>query len=776
MERNYPKYIEWVESEYAKIIELEKLSDYADQHQLSWLKTMVQKFSFRFSSIWRQETLAMMKYYVIPKRTDYAVTIFKIQRKGASSYKPDRDKDFLAIYALLYTSVTNKDMTHEFVTACPTFTSADGEYRHRFISLEQYLHNYRNAAPEMFQPVEEHLLGQINRKEVTLFSETIFPPHMERWQGKLLEFIDKSRLAIALYCSTWCIDYTRYELGLLENHITQNYTLAMFSKYDRKFYSVQQGEIRKTMGDAKKSNTGEAVLRRLQRFDKDPTQIVSPVEIGQKIIPLSIKQVENLGDIRFSTWLEVQISIYATDLVINGISPTFPMFCNWFLIRNADTSLYDNSVMHFKLHNSELAVGVVRDLEQARKNTYLLDPLKKKEIFLSYNMEGLSKAIEIPMDYAEEEMIISSNALCILSEYVSRTMADQPRLIQIPELVGITRDFLHQPEWYHKYWFEYLYGLYMLNSKLGVIHGDLHLNNITLFCARAVYSIQGNHRVPNPTIIYNVHGEIYAFPTTGRTSCIIDFSRCILSNDSPIFQGYDNYGAITADQRHKILRLYERELPEFYKAYHKELKDTLLHKFSCAFKMFTAIDVRKLCGGLLTILPKGPLAEKTENMRKLAEQYVTVGMIRIFKEECPDPSQYTWPILEMIQKFFTEYTLDKFPHKDSDAVTLVDYFSADNSLRYSSKDYDHYPPIVKLDYIIKHKIPIEQMGIRNFYREQKEAPKEEERLLEVQREEIASKAERRGTPALDEQLPKSKSGLKELQKEISLSSEFYYDS
>jgi hypothetical protein len=540
----------------------------------------------------------------------------------------------------------------------------------------------------------------------------------------------------------------------------------MFSKDDSNFYRSIKEIIR--------SPEGNTIFAKITRFYKDATQNYSPVEIGQKIIPLTVTQLENLDNIRYSTWLELQVAITITDLVINGISPNFPMFCNWFLIQNVDARIYDNAVMHFKLHNSEIAASAIKDLEQARKHTYLLDPIKNKEVYLSYNMEGLSRAVEIPLDYAEEEIVIASTALCTLTEHVGRTMADQPRLLKVPSIAIGTKDFLQEKIWYDKYLFEYLYGLYALNSRLGIIHGDLHLNNITLFMVRPTLELDGSYRVPNPSIIYRIHDICYMFPTTGRTSCIIDFSRCILNENSPILEGHLNKEIIIADQKNKILKLYERELPEFYKAYHRELQIALHEHYSQVFRMLTAIDVRKLCVGMLTILPPGsiPMREMTEKIRKLAEQYITVGMLKIFKAD-PAISEESsvWPVHDIITKHFSDYTIDKFPHKNN--ATLVDYFSIDNPLEYSSREYDRYPPIVKLDYIIKHKIPIDKIGIANFYKHQKKEIKEKKAIDEMQEREKASKSIRRGTSLISTHV--SKAEQKEIQQEIAMSAEFYFD-
>src|SRR5208282_371577 len=146
MDDKLKKYYKWYETTYGEVVGLTELEKKADKEQLGWLKKAAPAFSYKYSSIWRHEVLDTLKYYAIPKKTEYICSIFKISRTGNSSYiarsnEKGADKvQFHTTYAFLYSSVDEAgNLKHEFVSACPTFSSADGEYRHRFISLSQYL-------------------------------------------------------------------------------------------------------------------------------------------------------------------------------------------------------------------------------------------------------------------------------------------------------------------------------------------------------------------------------------------------------------------------------------------------------------------------------------------------------------------------------------------------------------------------------------------------------------------------------------------------------------
>jgi hypothetical protein len=534
----------------------------------------------------------------------------------------------------------------------------------------------------------------------------------------------------------------------------------MFSKKDKEFYKEA------IEPDLDKEWT--KFMLRLQRFQKDTNQQYTPLEIGQKIIPLTVNQVENIGNILHSTWAEIRILSLVGDLVINGISPTFPIFGDWFFIKGSAPNMYDNYVMHKKVHNSELAVKVVKNLEKTRSDTYILDPVSNKEVYVSYNMEGLSRAIEIPMDFAEEEIILSENTLCSLTEHVGRTMVDQPNLMKDSMYAFLTGPVFTSEIWFSKCMFEFIYGIYSMNIKLGIIHGDLHPNNATLFSKRQVVDKKGDALVPNPIVIYDVHKELYVFPTTGRTSCIIDFSRSIINETSIIFDASHNKPIIIADQVRKILRIYERELPEFYNSYKSELKEALSNKYELVFKMFTAIDARRLCMGMASIVDNPKLLDILNKIIKISTQYLTTGMISVFKSST---EKVNWPMLSIIQNLFGEYTIEKY-EKLSES-TLIDYFSIDNEMKYNIREYDKFPPNIKLEYVVEHKIPVEQIGLRNYHKKIKTEKIEEEKVYELQESEKASKSARRGKPEVSEMDKSEKNKLSEELKETSDS--FYYD-
>lgn len=307
--------------------------------------------------------------------------------------------------------------------------------------------------------------------------------------------------------------------------------------------------------------------------------------------------------------------------------------------------------------------------------------------------------------------------------------------------------------WMAKYIFEYLYSIYVLNLKLNVIHGDLHLNNITTFIKKPYIDSKTYQPIfPNPCEIFNLRDTQYIFPTYGRMSGIIDFSRSIIGPESLLKDDKNTQSVIMDDQKRKISDLYKRELPDFYNTYSNELHIAIANNFSAVFKTFTAIDAYKLTNGFLylldsikdkyTIAPEIPAF--ITRINRLAFNYVTIGMLKVIKT-CGIPEE--WPLYDIITSNFGDYIVEKFTPPEN-GISLVDYYSSENEMKYNTREYNRFPTNVKLDYVTKHKLKEHYQDIAAYkqYKKEKRDVKELQEVNDIQQAEIDDIADRRGIP------------------------------
>lgn len=752
------EYYKWYEQTYAKIINLDKLKKYADDNQISWIKELVINFNYKYSSIWRHEVLNCFRYYIIPKKTEYLCCSFKIIREGSSSIKPDKNKLYSTIYAILYVIYDdNEDFQFENVSISSTFKSADGEYRANFLPFSQIMYYYEKYV-NLFDFIEKYTVRQLKNKNIHFELNYIIPPIYKNQANiikKLNKEINEKRLTIVFY-NILILYFSRH---IFNNNINDEFAESI--------HSIDQNNINNDINnfiDVNNLDKYYRILNNFTLFKKIPTQNIVVTTTGQKFIPLTINDIEHIQDIKSRPWRELYFSNLVGDLVINGISPSFPIFNNWFLIQGNDKNFWDNKVSKIKLDHSEISSDIIKKLENARKGTFIMDPIKKKELYLSFNMEGFSQAINIPIDYAENELILADIILCLLTEHIGHTMADMPSLLYYAGNKKVYGSIFKKSAYFNKHLFEYLYSIYTMNIKLGMIHGDLHLNNITLFHKRYSPQVTMNNEVlPSFSIVYNILNKFYLFLHSGYYSGIIDCSRAMMNKENLLKHHSEKVtNQVIYYQKNRILRSIESEMPDFYQINKINLEIALISNFDQVFYVYQCIDSYKLSRGLIALINVEILGNKEKleycgdekvlkeeilpllkKVNSISYNYFTTHMINIFNNDYKNPENVNKIIIEECFKMHEISNCKKSLVYD---MKLVDYYSAENNIVYNTREYDKFPETVKLDYVVKNKIPGEEFGLKNYENYQKYLKKEkpDEKIKDIEEKYINDKNKRRG--------------------------------
>lgn len=766
------KYYEWYEKEYAKCIHLDTLAERHPQ-----VADLTRGFDYGYSSIWRHECLASMKYFAGLRKIEYCVTALSIHRQQTKAA-------YRTIYGFIYTYFEKDKPIHEYIACCPTFKSMDGEYRHRFINTHQF-----NMAISINQStidqIRDHVQAEIKSGDVMFMMSTSNTEDNDKLSKAVEKSINQTKLDLLAYCSAWLVDYERYIRNRLENHLADGYVQAMFGKSDTQLYE-----------QIKNDKTDRLAFI---RYRKSKDQKILPLELGQKLIPLTVTEVEECENIQYTPWREAFIAGLVGDLVINGAGPMFPILNDWIFVVNSTTSFYDNPVNHIRAKYSEEAAQLVKDLERVRQKTYVVDPVNKKELYLSYNMEGLSDTVQIPMEFAEAQLVQSNIGLLTVTEHVGRTLGDLRNLLSDKLYAGYHGPMFKEFATFSKYVFEFVYGAYCLNYHYGCIHTDLHLNNGTTFTKRGLYMPSKDaYDVENPKIIYEVNNKLYTFPHYGTYSALIDFSRALLSRKF-IKGRFDpkQVSDIVLDQKARIIRTYEQNLPDFYAQHQTQLEQALILNYDAVHRLLEAVDVYKIAMGWEHIVTE--LQTNPEQMKALADAkmlkdqalpllkqlqnqalgFLTTQMQKILAaptkadyEQIPHPNL---SILEECFKGFTNQGLEK-------GGTLVDYHRLENELVYNVREYEKFPPTVKLDYVKEHKVPGEMEAVVHYrtYEAYLKTGSIEEKVDEVVDSIRDTLIERRGMPgelAGPEPKKPTKDEIKKQEQAIASSAnDYYYES
>lgn len=715
------KYIKWYIDEYHRISGKNEL---IKQVNKKWFTDAINKPPY-LRGLLRHEVLDTLRNEVIPHKIDYICTVFKIMRN-----------DFQTSYAYLYSTYIKKEIKHRYVCIGPTYQSCDGEYRKGFIKYKQveWIHQkYKN----IFDLVEPHFLNIVKSKEVLIKSFSYFPDSVDNNKKQLFdENLNQHRIPINLYVIAWTIEYHKIETDSPANHLIPGYAKAMFGD-DKKLHD----KVIKEMG-----NDAEETFSLMQFLHKTPELSITPAFIGQKLIPLKVGDMDNYGDINYKPWKEVFISSLVSDLVINVISPSFPIMCNYFFIPTSHPDIYDNAANRLKSKHSYIAQAIVKKLENVRMDTYG----DRKNMFISVKMEDLSDAIEIPMDFAEKEIILADKTLCTLVENIGHTAGDIPKLMKVNWWKRSTGEMFKDYDIFSKYIFEWIYALYCMNSKIGIIHGDLHLNNFTIFLTMKIRKLGGAFAyAKNNYVVYQIDDDVYMLPHYGRHGGVIDFSRSFVSSDIIRSQYIEPEAEMQIDNmRRNIMKAYAHEMPEFYESFGPEVEIMMLRNFDIGFKIMTALDTHRLGRGIAFMIEKNQdlgadpkCMTLLRNIQDTARYYLRDVVKKVLSGEITKVDYCNHAI---IKKYFKHLLIDNFrPPED---MAIMDIYNYNNEMKYSASNYDTFPETAKWDMPLKYKIPLDVARYKRHKVLMKELENEEEDIEKMVEEFRKKKGMRRGNP------------------------------
>ena len=364
------------------------------------------------------------------------------------------------------------------------------------------------------------------------------------------------------------------------------------------------------------------------------------------------------------------------------------------------------------MERSEIAEQISILLRRAQQysinneyNKYAKSNKKIIKSFVVNKFKTLSEKINDPITYANDEILMSNVALNIISEYVGRTFYDMVILSQkstyYNKLLG--NPFGNFKNLYFKrYVFEICYNILCLNQKAGIIHGDLHLNNVTGKPSKY------NTECSESRSLYIIDSEnYYVMPNNNYNICIIDFSRSIilpeklnLYKDESLPKSFDSYNNLEKIQKEQIERLIY-----IYNSYSNnstnidELKFIFSTKFEAVFKLLTVVDIYGFTKKLLKLF----------NMDNIKIDKNCVTLLNSINTDCKiflyeymnklildsdfssDILKMDYPLKTIIRKNFASFFFNK-----SDAVTfeINDVYNINNKIKYSTNVLERFAPFM----------------------------------------------------------------------------------
>jgi hypothetical protein len=656
-----------VTKEHFDMLQIDKHKDSAV------LKTLESKYSViseRFFSI------PPLLYEIIPEKTELICSTISATRY----FLTDQLMEQSSIIGYIYSSIDDsKAVTHQYISFSSTYTSKDGEYRRRFMPYENFLNNYSKYTKEV-SVVEADVVSQMNENRIVFNTDTYVTLNTNLDPVK--KAINDSRIVIKIYISCWLSDYFKVKQGIFPNHQNPAFKAVITSEESPKLYEkiLQLTSFQEYWQLSRKIGHWKPELN---------------LEVGQKLFPLTYDEVRNWENPSYTTWREIYFTTLCSNLVVNLICPAFPIISNWFYIPNMRETIFDNNAMHMKYEHSKVAEEAISLMEQT--DNLLTD---ENDEPYTERFAYLSKQINESIVYGEGYILLSNIALCMISEYTGHTFRDEYRLRNKFHIE------LNESQLLIKYTFDILYALYCMNTKLGLLHGDLHLNNITVKQMGNITDQEFRNgeifvksKKDDMHVGYIIGDNTYAFKTLGYTAVIIDFSRSIIGNHKLV---EDRFGeALTKElfvqQRPRMIRLMYRMFPKFMDKHRDRLEALLIEDFELAHKIISVIDCYFIAQNMESMIIADKINSKEARdvviqIQILSRELITKNLELAFKHTIKDKNQIEWPIKSIIETVFKPYVINgKF------SGTLCDVFNSNLPVKYDITNYDKHPPIITTD-------------------------------------------------------------------------------
>lgn len=714
-EKQIEKYNKWYVEEYSKQLLFEKMPNIK--------KT---KVNIELGSIQRMNILLQIKYGIMYDSIDLIVVVFQIKDLYTSQsvnygtvFFQMKDKKLSNTQNNLVPESISYDIAILYYSAMASFTSCDGEYKPQF-SRYRLIIDAIKKYDTLWDDIDKYVIKIKNSRQWGINTIYFYPKTEQESKNINVEAtIASENIRQKILVVAWFnAIYDKYT-GIVGTHITENFTNIFYDPDNL----IEDLKFMKTLEKKYSKNTLDIFHADLIHVSTNYRKLEIRYRLGFKMIPLNIKEVQDPIKLRYKPWREFLISNRCNDFIINSICPNFSVVLDWFYIKNSKKGLFDNKSQYVRLKHSELAKEILHMLYEAQRSTYFategIEEIIKNQAnlkqWISTKFKKLNEKIEEPINYSTEEIIMSEVTLSFPSEFVGFTFGDTIHLIGQSKIYDA---YLGYPlresgyDYFAKYIFDLCYGLYCMNSKLGIIHGDFHLNNATIGLLYPLTENQRFNKNKENKVVYVIDNEHqYVFPNNGYFGCIIDFSRSIINpKNMSMFKDYslpinyniaENIEKSQALESNSLLSLYIQMFPNKLKN-KEELIVLFKNHFDEVFKLLTCIDVYMITIRLTRLLEnlQMKLSKKIMdliiNINRMAETFITSDMNNFLAE----PEKYAkiiqerdYPILSIIKKSFSEYNDGKI--YGDDMGTITDIYCYSNEAKFHLDQESLFPNIFR---------------------------------------------------------------------------------
>jgi len=591
------KYNNWLELEYDKYVK--------EESKNVWINDLMNTLDYGNSYL----NIVNVIKDVLGMKDEYLY-----QYKNFTCITCNITKDDSAIYAHIYGNIEIRDDREYrfypiYYVLSPSFSSMDGEYRHRLINARVY-NDIKEENKDLICYLKEFMKEKVKLQDLKI-SNSVFNSFGE--YGKFISINPECNYE--LLGIVWLLEIIPKLLNIYPPHSNLIFKNIMYTKYDMNQFSKLAERL-----SLKYLKTFRKLYSRQKWNYKTDKSFYRSVEIGVKIVPLTIQNTKHIMDPCFNLWREIIISRLVSDLKVNFICQGLSLFSGLMLITNSDAELYDNIHIIRKYKHSK---EVLKEIQKLTKNYH-------KHISVGHTSTYKQRKTSLT-----DKIDISNQSLVMVGEYVGRTFENLFSLVKAKEYLEKIGNVFEQYQTFHKYIFEFVYNIFCINSVCGVIHGDTHLNNVTVHALSKEFyhedvlkfkikndgikndgiktdKTDKDHGIKNKPhlkkktdrvgILYNVSGQYFLFENNGLHTHLIDYSRSFVLPQKIKKHIQDE------DIRKSFIEMQDNELISKYcyliktNVYKNKLKNALKDNRSDMFKLLSAMDIYEFTSKLYSMI------------------------------------------------------------------------------------------------------------------------------------------------------------------------------
>lgn len=552
--------------------------------------------------------IAMTKIKVSLKKTEYITVPLYVKHTNAK---------YIFGFLYYYAGCEGTDeIKMEYVALGSTFCSADGEYRNFFYHYDDFRRRVKYFR-SVIDEIKENLA-----KDVDLLFEIIMPAYKKdnKRDLKISKEIKKevSNNISDYYTLCYLFYLYYYKNKIIENHINKKFIDLLYR--NKKIYN----------NVLKKYNIRDIYICLIYK----PYTADSGMRCGQKIISMTIDEVKNFNNISESLWREIYIKKKLNTLITSGFTGGLSYFIDWFIINANSELLYDNDISHLKILYSDLIKNEIKKIYNIKND---INKMEQKNILILNKIQKLQKSLDIPINYAEQNIILSKISLCLVDIYKGMPLVDLSVRIKSEDknISSYSSHIFKDIEHFNFICFKIIYILLLFNKFYNVIHGDLHMNNILLQPISIPILKKYN---PNKEIIdlplYEIYDLNYEDDNDNKNifilnygyyiPYIIDFSRAYIYKSDNIDNSVIT-NSLVETYKKNIISLLKYELRDFYKENKVYILYCINEQFDKFYKIFSAYDIYKFSKGMIILVNN----IKTDN--KFDEEYINNSHIKLME-------------------------------------------------------------------------------------------------------------------------------------------------